>query len=119
MKIKAHKKIIIVVIMVLINIVTIAYATFASNLEISSAASVKPNATTFKVGFSTQTDSIVEGQITPRVYGTGETASVATISGTTITGLHASFTEPDQYAKYRFYIKNDGAYNAIFNGLTF
>lgn len=105
--------------------VTLGYAAFSNTLKIESSAEVNPSATNFNVDFSSSDQGVVTNAITPTLSPnnvTGFTATNATIDNTTdptISGLHATFTEPGQTATYQFYSYNAGLYVAYLNSIVF
>jgi len=111
---------------------SLGFAAFSNTLTISSSASVKPNADTFNVDFTSTTGSVVAGAVTaersliePAEGATlpeGFTAAAASIDNTDapkITGLNVAFTEPGQQAVYKFYARNAGELVAYLNSITF
>ena len=101
---------------------TIGFAAFASNLTISSSAEVTANQSNFNVDFtSTSSGEVSTSDIVPIKNPTTITASNGTISNSgdpTVTGLHATFSEPGQSATYTFWAKNIGSYVAYLNSIT-
>lgn len=115
---------------------SLGFAAFSSTLTIKSSASVKPNADTFNVDFSSTTGSVVSGAVeatraiinaeggvvADAVVPEAFIASAASINNTSnpeITGLNVVFTEPGQQATYKFYARNAGELTAYLNSLTF
>lgn len=102
---------------------SLGFAAFSQTLTIRSSATVKPNATDFKVVFSSsdtevKTDPVI-GVGTPTTLET----SAGSISNTTgnprITNLGAVFTAPGQKVVYTFYATNNGEYDAFLKSITF
>lgn len=94
---------------------TLGFAAFSQSLTINSSAKVSPEASTF-----TMTIVPISGTgttITPTTTG-GATGDVATISGTTISGLKANFTQPGQTVTYTANAKNTSAYVAYLKNVT-
>ena len=105
---------------------SLGFAAFSNTLTISSSAEVSPDDTTFNVDFSaTSSGEVSTAPVTPVLTPanvTGFTATDGTIdnsSDPTITGLHATFTEPGQKAVYTFSAKNIGEYIAYLKSITF
>lgn len=117
-KSRGSRIIAIVALVVAVTGLTLGFAAFSNTLIISSSANVKPSSSDFKVEFSTKSDSIAAGQVTG-VATSGATAGAATLSGTTVSGLVANFTEPGQSVTYTFYAHNSGEYEAFLNSITF
>lgn len=104
--------------------ISLGYAAFSETLKISSSAEVSPDSAAFNVDFSTSSDSVVAGDVTGEVTGTGATAGTATIDNTTdsiskITGLKANFTDIGQSVSYSFYAYNSGSYDAYLKSITY
>ncbi len=117
---KNNKTVTIVALIVAVASLTIGFAAFSSTLTISSSATVTPNADTFKVGFSTARNSLTSGTIAPNIVPASDdvvkpTATNATITETTISGINVGFTEPGSYVSYSAYIYNAGEYDAYLN----
>lgn len=93
---------------------SLGFAAFSNTLEISSEAEVRSDTSTFNINFSTKAETTVADTVTPT--GNGEAAY---IEGTTISGLKANFTGPNQTVTYTFYARNDGEYLAYLKGITF
>ena len=115
-KTRKMNRTILLVLLVLVVGLSIGFAAFSSNLTIKSSAMVKPDASTFKIVFSTSdTDSIGGSAVTDGKYTTG--GSFADNS-TTLEGLKATFTEPGQTATWELYSYNNGAYDGFLNTVT-
>jgi len=99
---------------------TIGFAAFNQSLVIRSSAEVDVADTPLNIGFSTATNAITPGSVTPTVTGvTGATAEDATLSSTTISGIHAVFTKPGQKATYAFKVYNASPYVAYLNSIVY
>ncbi len=121
---KSYKIITIVALILGIVGVTLGYAAFSSTLTITSAAEVKPDPSTFNVDFSSSNSAVEANPITPTLSATvtGFSATNATIDNTSdpvISNLKATFTEPGQNVKYKFYAYNAGEYIAYLNSIVF
>ena len=121
-KTKREKQLIIITALIVAVIgLSIGFAAFATNLVISSSATVTPTSSDFGVKFSSSSTAVETNQITPTL--SGATADKATLdnSGTTpkITGLKANFSAPGQSATYTFYVHNTGQYQAFLKSITF
>lgn len=119
MKKRNQKKYIIIAgLLVIIFTITLGFAYFSEVLTIESNASVNPNSSDFKVLFSSS--SIIQESNKIAGVGTGSASGdSASISGTTISGISANFTEPGQKVTYTFYVHNLGAYTAYLNEISF
>ena len=95
---------------------TIGFAAFNQVLTIQSSAEVDVADTPLDIAFSTSSSSQVDGDVTPVMTG-GGTGEDATISGTTISGIHAKFTAPGQKATYTFNVYNSSAFVAKISNL--
>lgn len=101
---------------------SLGFAAFSNTLTISSSASVKPNADTFNVDFSSSETALATDAVVPVKNPTTLNAASASIDNTsspTITGLSAEFIEPGQSVTYTFYARNEGEYEAFLNSITF
>ena len=134
---KNSKVIAIAALLVAVVGLSIGFAAFSNTLKISSGATVTPDSDTFKVRFSSKSDSLdasaVAGSaVTGEGYEAGATATAATIDNDAteqvgdatvtvpkITNLKAQFTKPGQAVKYTFYARNEGEYVAYLNSITF
>ena len=119
---KRKRNITFVALVVAICIMSIGFAAFSSELNISSNAIVSPNASDFKVVFSSSGTSYLTNKISG--VGTGSaTGGYASIdnSGDTpiISDLTASFTGPGETVTYEFYVYNIGAYVAYLREVKF
>lgn len=112
----------IAVLAVFIGFVSIGFAAFSETLTISSNVNIKPDASSFRVVFSSSATSLVTTNITGVGSGGAEGGS-ATINNNgdspTISDLYAKFTEDGQSVSYTFYVHNAGAYVAYLNDITF
>lgn len=117
---RSSKTLAIIALVVAVAGLSLGFAAFASNLEISPSADVTPDDSTFKVVFTESNPVNVgdDNKITPEL--TGATAEDAEISGeTTLTGINAHFTAPNQTVTYRLYAHNAGELKAYLNAITF
>ena len=112
----------IVALVLAISAMTLGFAAFSTTLNISSSASVTPNSSNFSVKFSTEQNSLVEGDVEPYVSGSDVVASKGKIvngASPTLTNLSVSFTKPGQYVTYNIYVRNEGEYTAYLNNVNF
>ena len=119
MRDKNRRYVIILSILVFVFMLTVGYATFTSQLTIKSTATT---AIDFGVVFSKSNSSATTGNVTATLDPTsgGPTAGTATIASgtpTTISGLSASFTAPGQTVTYSFYAYNKGKVPAFLNSV--
>lgn len=112
---RSTKFIAIIALIIAVLGVSLGFASYSEYLNISSEALVSPDASTFNVKFSTASDTITPGKVTP----TGSSGEEATISGTTISGLKANFTAPGEVTNYEFFVRNNGEYDAYLTAVTF
>ena len=100
---------------------TIGFAAFSTTLTIRSSAEVNPTSDVLDVVFSTSNNSVATGSVNGVDAGTvtGATGDSATLTGTTITGIKANFTEPGQSVTYTFNTYNNSAFLAYLNSITF
>ena len=119
---------VIAIVALLVGVVglSLGFAAITNTLTIQSSAEVTVDSSKFNVDLSSQAGSVVDGTVTPSVTPTtdGPTGANATISNATagaptITGLHATFTEPGQKVTYSFYTKNAGELAAYLTNVAF
>jgi len=107
---------------VAISAISIGFAAFSSNLNISSNLAVSPDESTFGVKFSSSATELATNPVVPTKNPETLIASNGTINNEedpTITGLSVDFTEPGQKVEYTFYARNTGKYDAYLNTLIF
>ena len=104
---------------------SIGFAAFSNTLNISSSASVTPDANTFDVVFSSSSNSVATNSVVPTLNAAATSANInttnATISGRTISNLSAEFTAPGQSVTYsgNLYVYNAGQLQAQLAGIVF
>ena len=111
---------------------SIGFAAFSNTLNISSSASVNPDASALKVVFAkdyfteqkTTLNQLDTTAVVPTTAGTGVTATNGVINndgqdGPTLTGLSAAFTAPGQSVTYNLYVVNAGQLKAYLTDLVF
>ena len=116
------KVIAIVALCVAVIGLTVGFAAFSNLLTISSEASVKPDASTFKVVFSSSDSSLSTSPIIPVKSPDSiiaENGIINNSSTPTISGLSARFTQPGDKVTYTFYARNEGEYDAFLNNIKF
>jgi len=116
------KMVTIAVLLVAIVGLGIGFSAFSSSLFISSSVDVAPDASTFKVVFSSSNSSVSTTAVKPTANPTTLEATSATINNTdnpTISNLNAKFTKPGQSVIYEFYAANIGEYDAYLTDITF
>lgn len=109
MRNRNSKIITLVVLIVAVIGLGMGFAAFSSTLTISSGASVTPSSSSFSVGFSQST-------CTPS--GTATVSSSGTVSGTSVSGIRVSFTEPGDSVTCSLTASNSGEYIAYLNSIT-
>ncbi len=118
---------IIAIIALVIGVIglSIGFAAFSSTLTISQSAEVNPDASRFKVLFSSSEDTLqtseVEGKVSGVNQATAQSASINndSASSPSITGLKATFKDPGDSVTYTFYVTNQGDYKAYLKTITF
>ena len=111
---------------------SIGFAAFSNTLNISSSASVNPDASSLKVVFAkdyftdqkTTLNQLDTTAVVPTTAGTGVTATNGVINndgqdGPTLTGLSAAFTAPGQSVTYNLYVVNAGQLKAYLTDIEF
>jgi len=107
--------------------ISLGFAAFSRTLTISSGATVKPSADTFKVYFSASPDTVTTANVAVEKDPTNLVVGTAAIDNTgantegkpSITNLSAEFTAPGQSVTYTFYARNEGEYEAFLNAVSF
>ena len=116
---------IIAIVALLVGVVglSIGFAAFSNTLTISSSAEVTPDQSKFNVDFTSASSGDVS--TTPIQPATKNPETLVAANGTidnsgdpTVTGLHATFTEPGQSVTYNFWAKNIGEYIAYLKSIT-
>ena len=101
---------------------SVGFAAFSSELTISSSAIVKPDASAFRVVFSSSGTQYLTNDVSGSRTGDA-TAGKAVIANDgdspTIKNLTATFTGPGESVKYEFYVYNSGAYIAYLTDIKF
>ncbi len=119
---RTKQRYILAVLAVFVGFVSIGFAAFSETLIISSNAMIKPDSSAFKVAFSSSSTELATDKISGVGSGGAEGGS-ATIDNDgdspTISDLTAKFTDDGQSVTYTFYVRNDGAYTAYLNDITF
>ena len=115
-----NKTLLMIIVLTIVLSLAVGYATFQSELIISSSAYVNPNANNFKVVFSARSDKLDSSAITPTTSN-GVEASTAVINtnNLSIKRMNVTFTEPGQKASYNLYVLNQGDYIAFLNKIEF
>lgn len=129
---KITKNISIIAILVAFIGLSIGFAAYSGTLKIEHRPSV-PNSKNFKVRFSSNDIVTIEGVVSS-TSSKGAKAEQAVINNDNtevihkcesavvlprITGLNAIFTKPGQNVVYKFYIRNDGEFNAYLKSIVF
>lgn len=115
---------VIAIVALLVGIVglSIGFAAFSRDLNISSGGVVTPDASTFKVQFSNSESTYGQDSnlvVTPNNETYGDVASISAVDNTTITNLNAKFKLPGDSVSYTFYVHNTGLYDAFLKSITF
>ena len=116
---RTYQVIAIVALVIGVCALTVGFAAFTQNLNITSAAEVSPASTALEVLFSTSSSDIANGTLSGTATGTGASASAATLSDLTVSGIKANFTEPGQSVEYNFNVYNNSEFTAYLTGVTF
>ena len=104
---------------------SIGFAAFSNTLNISSSASVNPDASTFDVVFSSSSSGVATNSIVPTLNAAAQAANINTtnaiIDGRTLSNLSAEFTESGQSITYsgNLYVYNAGQLQAQLTGIVF
>lgn len=128
---RGSKVIAIIALLIAVVGLSVGFAAYTSSLSISNTSATVGAAAAddFEVIFSTDGTSddttianLLDSAVTDPVSG-GPTAVLSTdpeasMTGTTISGLSATFTEPGQSVTYTFYAHNTGKFLAYLNSIT-
>lgn len=100
---------------------SVGFAAFTRNLQISAGAEVDQTDTGFSVRFSSSATAVERNEITPTSDGvagaSGTTAHIG--SNRTISDIGGKFTTPGQKVTYEFYVYNEGDYDAFLKSITY
>lgn len=119
-----RRKQVLTIVALLVGIfgLSVGFASFSESLTISSSLIVKPDASTFRVVFSSDSNSLQTNDIVG-VTSDGAEAGRASIENDgntpTISDLTAKFTAPGQTVKYTFYAHNKGYYVAYLDSIQY
>ena len=119
---RRKRNLLLTVLSIAISFMSVGFAAFASELTISSSAIVKPDASAFRVVFSSSETEYLTNDVSGKVTGdaTGGKASIVNDGDTPkIKNLTAKFTGPGESVKYEFYVYNSGAYIAYLTDIKF
>ena len=95
---------------------SIGFAAFSNTLTISSSATVTPDSDTFSI---VATSTGCEGSVTSATGNAGTISRDEETGETTISGVTAAFTEPNQTVTCTYTITNNGQYDAYLSYLRF
>lgn len=116
------KVLIIVALLVGVVAISIGFAAYTNVLEIEEEVIVKPDASLFKVTFSSSDTEIITEAITPTKSDKEILTSSAIITNgdiSTVSNLSATFTEPNQSVTYKLYAHNVGKYEAFLKEIMY
>ena len=119
---RRNRNLLLIILVIAVSFMTVGFAAFSSELTISSSAIVKPDASAFRVVFSSSGTQYLTNDVSGSVTGDA-TAGKAVIANDgdspTIKNLTATFTGPGESVKYEFYVYNSGAYVAYLTDIKF
>ena len=119
---RRNRFILLVMLLIAVASMTVGFAAFSKELTINASAIVKPDASSFRVVFSSNGSSLATDDVKGVSEG-GAMAGTASIDNNgeipTISNLTATFTNPGQAVSYTFYSYNSGAYTAYLTGIKF
>lgn len=119
---RRNRNLLLIILVIAVSFMTVGFAAFSSELTISSSAIVKPDASAFRVVFSSSGTQYLTNDVSGSVTGDA-TAGKAVIANDgdspTIKNLTATFTGPGEAVKYEFYVYNSGAYIAYLTDIKF
>lgn len=118
------KVIAIIALVIAVVGLSVGFAAFTQNLQITPTATVKADSSKFKVEFSNSTEVISgDSETVQGKFATGEeaggNAGTATITATTMTNATATITKDDQEITYEWYVVNDGELDAYLTKVEF
>ena len=120
MRNNGSKYIVVVALLISVVALSLGFAAFSNTLTINSSATYTSDEENFRVIFTQNGSTTTGGSsiVTPTKSPTTITAGNATISGTTISGLSATFAATGQSVTYNFYTVNATAFLAYLNSIN-
>ena len=119
---RRNRNLLLIILVCAVSFMSVGFAAFSSQLTISSSAIVKPDASAFRVVFSSSGTQYLTNDVSGSRTGDA-TAGKAVIANDgdspTIKNLTATFTGPGESVKYEFYVYNSGAYVAYLTDIKF
>lgn len=116
---RTTKIIAIVALLIAVASISIGFAAFSETLDINASGTVTPE-DSFNVYFSDTENALLSSAgVTIAGEGTNKATGTATITGTQITDITATFKENNSTVTYNFYVANDSAYIAYLKSITF
>lgn len=119
---RRNRNLLLIILVIAVSFMTVGFAAFSSELTISSSAIVKPDASAFRVVFSSGGTEYLTNDVSGTATGdaTAYKANIANDGDSpTIKNLTATFTGPGESVKYEFYVYNSGAYVAYLTDIKF
>ena len=119
---RRNRNLLLIILVIAVSFMTVGFAAFSSELTISSSAIVKPDASAFRVVFSSSGTEYLTNEVSGTATGdaTAYKANIANDGDSpTIKNLTATFTGPGESVKYEFYVYNSGAYIAYLTDIKF
>ena len=113
------KVIVIVALLVAVLGLSVGLSVYSKTLNIQKVqATVQGNSSNFDVVFSTSSTSASSGAVETGSVAGSTSGGTATINGTTISNLTATFNGGG-FATYKFYVYNKGSIPAYLTGITY
>lgn len=106
------------ILLVAVLVISVGFAAFSTTLKINTNAIVNPDASDFKVVFSSSANTLETNPVNPNPSNLGEAAIIDNTTIPTISGISVNFEKPGDSATYTFYVRNEGQYVAFLNSIT-
>ena len=106
------------ILLVAVLVISVGFAAFSTTLKINTNAIVNPNASDFKVVFSSSENALETNPVKASPENMGEDATIENTSVPTISGIVANTKFPGDTVTYTFYVRNEGEYEAFLNSIS-
>ena len=107
------------ILLVSVLVISVGFAAFSATLKIKPNAMVNPDASDFKVVFSSSANTLETNSVPASPENMGEPATIDNTTVPTISGIEAKTKFPGDTVTYIFYVRNEGGYEAFLNSITF
>ena len=107
------------ILVVAVLVISIGFAAFSARLRVNSSATVTPNASDFKVVFSSSENAFEINPVKASPSNMGDDATITNTPVPTISGLMAKTSAPGDSVTYTFYVRNEGKFEAFLNSVSY